>query len=254
MTRHARPRMTRTSRPWRAYSVRVRRVPGPGADPADPWTVLQLWAVGLISGSLLYGLGVRSAVLPLIAYCVLGSTRRGRHGRLRCFVGSAIAFILPAHIVIALSGVVGCRSAVVRSGSRGRWSRSVVCRPSRQSGDVLAVSARDRAPRDRRVGRADGPRSAAAMRHEPQRSHHLARSTRQWRETVASSPGAGMLLAIPVAWVVADQWNVRGCADIYVGTHDARAGRGDRLGRASRRFQRCSTSFFARNRRLRDAS
>src|SRR5439155_8109286 len=69
------------------------------------------WAVGLIFGITLYGLAAVAVLLALYCLVVL-NTRRTTWG-LAVFVGTSLAFILPAHIVIALLALVGVASAWV---------------------------------------------------------------------------------------------------------------------------------------------
>ena len=64
-----------------------------------------VWAAGLISGITVFGLAAVAVVFALYLLSVL-DTRRPTWA-LACFAGSAIALILPAHIVIALLGLVG---------------------------------------------------------------------------------------------------------------------------------------------------
>jgi len=73
----------------------------PGAD-------FSAWAVGLIFGITLYGVPAVAVLLAMYGLAVLG--RRQATWALACFVGSATALILPAHIVIAVLALVGIGS------------------------------------------------------------------------------------------------------------------------------------------------
>jgi hypothetical protein len=73
------------------------------------------WAVGLIFGITMYGLGAVAVLLALYGLAAI-STRRASWS-LASFVGSAVGFIMPAHIVVAVLSVVGVGSVwVVRVG------------------------------------------------------------------------------------------------------------------------------------------
>ena len=76
-----------------------------------------VWAAGLIFGITVFGLAAVAVLFALYCLAVLG-TRRPTWP-LAGFVGSAAAFILPAHVVIALLALVGVGSVwairIVRS-------------------------------------------------------------------------------------------------------------------------------------------
>jgi hypothetical protein len=71
-------------------------------------TFFSTWAAGLIFGITSYGLAAVAVLLALYGLAVLG-TRRATWG-LASFVGSAAALIVPAHLVIAVLGLVGIGS------------------------------------------------------------------------------------------------------------------------------------------------
>jgi hypothetical protein len=97
-------RMSRTNSP-RAYALGfaaclflapVALIPGP---------FFSSWAVGMIFGITLYGMGAVAALFALYAVAIL-SARKATWG-LAAFVGSGVGFILPAHLAIALLALVG---------------------------------------------------------------------------------------------------------------------------------------------------
>jgi hypothetical protein len=73
-----------------------------------PGTFFSSWPVGLIFGIGFYGLAAVAVLLALYCLVLLGT--RAPTWALASFVGSAIAFILPAHVVIALLGLIGIGS------------------------------------------------------------------------------------------------------------------------------------------------
>jgi hypothetical protein len=76
--------------------------------PLIPGPFFSSWAVGMIFGITLYGLGAVAGLLALFSVAVLSG--RTATWALAGFVGSAIAFILPAHVVVAALALVGLGS------------------------------------------------------------------------------------------------------------------------------------------------
>jgi hypothetical protein len=70
-----------------------------------PGPFFSSWASGLISGINQYGLSAVSALIALYSVQVIAS--RHANWALAVYVGSAVAFILPAHIAIAALALVG---------------------------------------------------------------------------------------------------------------------------------------------------
>ena len=64
-----------------------------------------VWAAGLLYGIAVFGLAAVAVLFALYLLAVMGPLRPS--WPLACFAGSAFAFILPAHIVIALLAIVG---------------------------------------------------------------------------------------------------------------------------------------------------
>jgi hypothetical protein len=73
--------------------------------PLIPGPFFSSWGVGMIFGVTLYGMGAVAALLALYGVAVLGGRRAT--WALAAFVGSSVAFILPAHLAIAVLALVG---------------------------------------------------------------------------------------------------------------------------------------------------
>jgi hypothetical protein len=167
------------------------------------------WAVSLIFGITLYGLASVAALLALYGLAVL-VTRRPTWA-LAGFVGSAVALILPAHIVIVLLALVGTGSV---------WTIRI----------VQSVMAAHRLPIVSQIWRrtfiATGIAIVATVVWGLLTGHGMGTSgspsvspfNASWRDSVAITIlGAGAFLAIPVAWLlVRKEAPVQ--ADVYFGT------------------------------------
>ena len=70
-----------------------------------PGPFFSSWAVGLVFGITLYGLGAVAALLAL--HSVAALRRREASWTLAVFVGTSFAYLLPAHVVVALLALVG---------------------------------------------------------------------------------------------------------------------------------------------------
>ena len=64
-----------------------------------------VWAAGLLYGIAVFGLAAVAVLFALYLLAVMGPLRPS--WPLACFAGSAFAFILPAHLVVALLAIVG---------------------------------------------------------------------------------------------------------------------------------------------------
>ena len=73
-----------------------------------PGPFFSFWAVGMVFGVTLYGLSAVAVLLLLYCHAVLG--RRTVTWALALFVGGAFAFIVPAHIAVALLVYAGIGS------------------------------------------------------------------------------------------------------------------------------------------------
>ena len=104
--------------------------------PLIPGPFFASWAVGLIFGITVYGLAAVSVLLGIYSLAVLSA--RPATWSLAVFVGSTVAFVVPAHILLAILAVIGVVAAsAVRAGqvlaSTGRiprvstaWQRTLI--------------------------------------------------------------------------------------------------------------------------------
>ena len=167
------------------------------------------WAVGLLFGISLYGLGVIAALLGLYIIAVLGS----RHDTFtfRLFAGTVVASTLPTHVVVAVLALIGTASVFMLNSAIAVLKR----RRPRLSPPWLGIIGSSVA-----VGLASfvwglltghglGGVGSSAL---------VSPFDRAWVEAVAAnSLAGGMLLAIPVAWfVVRDKSGP--LAGVFVGT------------------------------------
>lgn len=97
-------RVNRTNS-WVAYGFGFTALLVFGPVSLDPMRALSAWAVGLVHGIALYGMGATAALLAMYFRAVMGD--RKATWPLAAFVGSGACFILPAHIAIAILGGVG---------------------------------------------------------------------------------------------------------------------------------------------------
>ena len=168
------------------------------------------WAAGLIFGIIVFGMAAVAALLALYCVAVLGS--RKANWALAGFVGSAVAFIVPAHVVIALLALAGVGSV---------WTIHIV-----QS--VMATRRLPLVPPTwRRTFIATAIALVATMVWGMLTGHGLGSGglppsvspfNAAWRDSVAiTALGAGAILAIPVAWFLARE-EAAVQADVYLGT------------------------------------
>jgi hypothetical protein len=167
------------------------------------------WAVGMIFGITLYGLAAVAVLFTMYSLAVLGS--RQPSWALAAFAGSAGALILPAHVVIAVLGVVGLGSVwAIRIG------RSLLA--TRRLPDVALVW--------RRTFLAGGIALVATLGWGVATGHGVVSSglspgvapfNASWSQTVAIiTLGAFAFLAIAIAWVAAHESSPME-ADLYLG-------------------------------------
>jgi hypothetical protein len=167
-------------------------------------------AAGMIFEIRLYGLAAVAVLLSMYSLAVLG--RRRASWALSCFVGSAAALILPAHIVIAVLALVGVGSV---------WTTRVV--QSLVDTRRLPVMA----PVWRRTYVATGIALLATVGWGALTGHGIGTSGLSpsvspfnafWRESVAITiVGAGAFLAIAIAWfMVRNDRSIE--AGLYLGT------------------------------------
>ncbi len=156
-------------------------------------TAMSSWAVGLLAGIAMYGMGAVAALFAM--YCLAVLSNRQPTWGLAALVGSAVAFILPAHIAIAVLGLVGFVAGA------GFWvfvslrTRRALPRPSpTQQRTLLAtiVIAASTVGWGVLTGHSLGGSAAAPSVIQPFSSG--------WQETVLRlAGGAGIFLAIPLA-------------------------------------------------------
>ena len=155
------------------------------------------WAVGLVSAITVFGLAAVAVLLALYGVAVLGT--REPSWALAGFVASAAAFTLPAHIVIAVLGLVGVGSV---------WTSRIV-QPVLATRRLPVVS-----PIWRRTFIATAVALVATVIWGLLTGHGLGGSgglppsvaplNASWRDSVAIvALGAGVFPAIPLAWFVA---------------------------------------------------
>jgi hypothetical protein len=168
------------------------------------------WAVGLIFGITSYGLAAVAVLLAMYSLAVLG--RRQANWALAAFVGSAVAMILPAHVVIAVLALVGAGSV---------WAMRIV-------GSLVAARRPPQmAPIWRRTYIATGVAVVATVAWGSLSRHGVGSTglspsvspfNASWAGSVAVILlGAGAFLAIGVAWfMVSKKAPVE--AGLYLGT------------------------------------
>jgi hypothetical protein len=155
-----------------------------------------VWA-GLVAGITQFGLGAVAVLLGL--YCVLVSGSRRPAWSLAFFVGSALAFILPAHVVIALLALVGVGSIWAMRMAQSLlltsrvptvapiWRRTVIAATI-----ALASTVAWGVLTGHGLGGGGGGSNGAPSPFND-----------SWRDSVAIvTLEAGMFLAIPVAWLL----------------------------------------------------
>jgi hypothetical protein len=182
--------------------------------PLIPGPFFSSWAVGMIFGITLYGLGAVAVLLAIaIAWAVRGTAVSSA---LATFAGSAFASILPAHVALAVLSVVGLAGvwglSAIRSLALSRrlpgvepgWQRTLVV-------TCLVVVAT--LAWGRLMGHGLGGSTTGA-----QAAPIVAPFNGSWRESILiTALGAGVFLAIPVAWLLKrrhDRWE----AGLHLGT------------------------------------
>ena len=177
--------------------------------PLIPGPFFGSWAVGLIFGITSYGLAAVAVLLALHALAVLGS--RKATWALAGFVGSALALILPAHVLVALLALLGVGSVsavrMIQSVKRTRrppivspvWRRTIVA-------TCVAVVAT--AVWGLLTGHGIGSGGSPSV----------SPFNAAWRDSVAITIlGAGAFFAIAVAWLLVRR-EAPVQADLYFGT------------------------------------
>jgi hypothetical protein len=157
------------------------------------------WAVGMIFGITLFGLGAVAGLLALYGVVVLSS--RAVTWALASFVGSAVAFILPAHLAIAGLALVGvvivCTIRIIRAVRVRRlptvpsiWVRTIMATCVAFLTTVIWGTVTGHG-----LGGGSSPGGSSPSLVSPFNA--------SWRESVAITIlGAGMFLAIPIVWLL----------------------------------------------------
>ena len=169
------------------------------------------WAVGMLFGIALYGLGALAASMALYHVAVL--PRAANSWAFAIWVGSSTAFLLPAHLALAILAFVGigaiCVARVVRS---GRSQRRLVLLPTGWPRALLActVLSATTIVWGIATGHAVGAGGGEAAGVSPFNA--------SWRDSVTIvALGAGLLWAVPIDWTVRDGGSRR-LRDLYLGT------------------------------------
>ena len=171
---------------------------------------LSVWAAGLLYGIAVFGLAAVAVLFALYLLAVMGPVRPS--WPLACFAGSAFAFILPAHLVIAVLAIVGVAAV---------WTIRI----------VRSLLATRRLPTVALIWRGTALATAVALGvtvvwgaltgHGLDSGGPLTGISpfnNSWRDTVLIvTLGAGVLLAIPVAWLLARR-TAPFLADLCLGT------------------------------------
>ena len=178
--------------------------------PLLPGPFFGAWAAGLIFGINLFGLAAVAALLALYGLAVLGT--RTPTWALAAFAGSAAACILPAHIVIALLGLVGVGFVwAIRIGESLQttrrlpvvspiWRRTLIV-----AGIVLLATVAWGELTGHGLGGGGVPPTVSPF-------------NATWAASIAiTALGAGVFFAIPVAWFLARK-DAPIQADLYLGT------------------------------------
>jgi hypothetical protein len=181
--------------------------------PLIPGPFFSSWAVGMIFGITLYGLGAVAGLMALYSVVVLSG--RAATWALGSFVGSAVAFILPAHLAIAVLALVGVGivwtiRAIQTTNARRLplvphiWVRTLIATSVAILATVLWGMA---------TGHSQGGGSSSGVAQPTVVSPFNA----SWRESVAITVlCAGAFLAIPVAWFLRRR-EAPLYADLYLG-------------------------------------
>lgn len=200
-------RMARTDSRW-AYLFGFLACLFLAPVPTIPGPFFSSWAVGMVFGITLYGLGAVAVLLAL--HCLVALRARAMPWALATFVGSAVAFILPAHIALAVLALLGGGSAwgvrairLAVAKSLPWLSGTLWLRISATTGSLLVASAIWGLATGHGLGASAAPIVPAF--------------SASWGSSVAlTALGAGAFAALPIAWYLS-RWRYPE-ADIYAGT------------------------------------
>ncbi len=174
------------------------------------------WAVGMIFGATLYGLGAVAGLFGVYSLLVLGD-RRGTWA-LATFVASLFAFILPAHLALAALAVVGVGMLAAAKVIRAAQARRLPILPVVWVRTILATSIAVVSTVTWGIATGHGMGSSASSTGPPNISPSVVPFNASWGESVAITVlGAGLFLAIPVAWFL-HRRDSPGRSDLYFAT------------------------------------
>jgi len=164
--------------------------------PLIPGPFFSSWAVGMIFGITMYGVAAVAVLLALYSLAVVGG-RRATWG-LAGFVGTSIAFIVPAHVVIAVMAFVGVASAwAIRSFQSMRAERRLPVVPQVWRRTLIATGIASVATVGWGLTTAHGMGNSGL-------SPSVSPFNASWRDSIAIMIlGAGAFFAIGVAWLLA---------------------------------------------------
>jgi hypothetical protein len=172
----------------------------------------------MIFGITLYGLAAVAVLLAL--YCVAVLRHREATWALAVFVGSAVAFVLPAHIAVALLAVVGVGSAWAIRIGRSLWARQgmpdvlpIWRRTFIVTGALLLATVAWASLTSQVTGGTGGSTDGTANARPVIDTFNAS-----WRVSVAiTALGAGVFYAIAVAWVIVRKTRP-GLVELFVAT------------------------------------
>jgi hypothetical protein len=178
--------------------------------PTIPGPYFASWAVGLVFGITTYGLA--AVAVLLVMYCLFVLPTRHDGWALAGFAGTSVAFLFPAHIIVAVLGLIGVGSA---------WT-IWVAQVRRSTGRWPVVS-----PTWRRTIAWAGVTVILTGIWGLVTGHGIAGSApstavtafnASWQASLAiTALGAGALAAIPVMWVLVRRTEYT-LAGLYLGT------------------------------------
>jgi hypothetical protein len=147
------------------------------------------WAFGMTLGITLYGLAAPTALLAVYAIATMDPNMSWRNALFR---GAIAAALLPAHIVIAGLAVVGAAFAAIARAREFRSFAPGVVRVAALAGGLLLAGGV--------WGMATGHGLGGGAGAGPAR---VAAFNATWSDTIRITiAGGGILLAIPIAWLI----------------------------------------------------
>jgi hypothetical protein len=190
--------------------------------PVIPGNFFSSWAVGMVFGITLYGLGAVTALLALYSLVVLRDQENTSWAQ-ASFVGCAIASLLPAHIAIAILAFAGAISVWgLRIAQTTITTRRLPIVSPGFLRVLVAASLYVTAILLWGTFTGHGTGAIPAGVTPPPTPSNVSPAlaspfSASWRESVAITLlGAGAFFAIPVAWLARRSGSLQ--ADLYLGT------------------------------------